>query len=184
MAVLAFTGLIALPAVFLVPGQTLFRIPLLQWSVTSQGLTSAAFLVMRAETAATLSFLLVLCTPWNHLLRALRFFRIPTVLIVILQMTYRYIFLLLRTAQDMFESRQMRLVGYLPPSEQRRLAAGTVGVLLDKTLQLSTDVHSAMQARGFRGDVRLLDDLQMTLRDWLQLSAFAAVACIAMWLGR
>ncbi len=184
ISVLAFTGLIALPAVFLVAGQTVLRIPLLEWPVTAQGLTSAAFLILRAETAATLSLLLVLCTPWNHLLRALRFFRVSAVVVVIVQMTYRYIFLLLRTAQDMFESRQMRLVGYLRPLEQRRLAAGTIGVLLDKTLQLSNDVHSAMLARGFRDDVRLLDDLQMTLSDWLQLNAFAAIACLTMWFGR
>lgn len=184
ISVLAFTGLIALPAAFLVPGQIVFRIPALQWTITSQGLTSAALLTLRAETAATLSLLLVLCTPWNHLLRALRFFRVSAVVVVITEMTYRYIFLLLRTAQDMFESRQIRLIGFLEPVEQRRLAAGTVGVLLDKTLQLSNDVHSAMQARGFRGDVRLLDDLRMTLSDWFQLTAFVVIACITIWFGR
>ncbi|MGH9664348.1 MAG: cobalt transporter CbiM, partial [Bryobacteraceae bacterium] len=78
-AVLAFTGAIALPAVFLTPGDALFRLPVLGWPVTHQGLTSAAFLVLRAEAAATLSMLLILCTLWTHLLRALRFFRIPVV---------------------------------------------------------------------------------------------------------
>ncbi len=184
ISVLAFTGLIALPAVFLVPGHAVFRLPLLHWPISSQGLTSAAFLILRAETAATLSLLLVLCTPWNHLLRALRFFRVPVVVVVIVQMTYRYIFLLLRTAQEMLESRQTRLVGYLERRDQWRLAASTVGVLLDKSLQLSSDVHTAMQARGFRTEVRLLDDSQMRAADWLQLTAFLGIAGITVWLGR
>ena len=183
IAVLVFTGTIALPAIFLVPGQTVFRIPVLHWAVTFQGLASAAFLTMRAETAATLSLLLVLCTPWNQLLRALRFFKIPEVVVVIVEITYRYIFLLLRTAQDMIESRQTRLVGRFEPREQRRFAAATVGTLLDKSLQLSGEVHTAMRARGFRGDVRLLDDLQMKTADWVQCAGFATVAFFLIWLG-
>jgi cobalt ECF transporter T component CbiQ len=184
IAVLAFTGVIALPAVFLVPGEIVYRFPLLQWPVTKQGLYSAGFLTLRAETAATLALLLVLCTPWNRLLKALRFFRVPAIAVVMLEMTYRYLFLFMRTAQDMVESRQTRLVGRFAPAEQRRLAGASVGVLLDKSLVLSGDVYSAMQARGFRGEVRILDDFQMTSRDWLQLAAFAGIALITVWLGR
>ncbi len=99
-------------------------------------------------------------------------------------MTYRYIFLLLQTARDMFEAREVRLVGVLPPSDSRRLAAASAGVLLGKSLQLIGDVHLAMQARGFRGEVHLLEDPKMRLFDWLPLAAFAGVAFAALWWGR
>jgi energy-coupling factor transporter transmembrane protein EcfT len=99
-------------------------------------------------------------------------------------MTYRYIFLLLRAAYQMFESRKSRLVGSLAPPDRRRLAAATIGALLSKSLQLSTDVHSAMRSRGFQGDVYLLDDLSAGPRDWLQLGIFAAIAAAALVLGR
>ncbi len=182
--VLAFTGVIALPAIFLVPGAILCRVPMLDWPITAQGLRSASFLVLRAETTATFALLAVLCTPWNRLLRALRFFRIPASVVLILEMTYRYIFLLLRTSQEMIESRRARLVGYLEPPGQRRLAAAMVGVLLEKTLQLSNDVHLAMRARGFDGDVRLMEDLQMKGSDWLQLGSLLAIASLASWMGQ
>ena len=68
-------------------------------------------LVARVETAATLSVLLILCTPWSHVLKALRVLRVPVVFVVILGMTYRYILLLLQSAHDMFESRRSRMVG-------------------------------------------------------------------------
>ena len=116
---------------------------------------------MRGETAATLSALLILSTLWTRLLRALRYFRAPVVLVAILGMTYRYMFLFLATARDMFESRESRIVGVLEPADRRRLAAASAGVLLGKTLQVSGEVHMAMQARGFRGEIRLLDELQM-----------------------
>lgn len=184
LAVLAFTGAIALPAIFLTPGAAIYRLPLLGWPVTQPGLRSAAFLILRAETAATLSMLLILTTLWTRLLHALRYLRAPVVIVAILGMTYRYMFLFLATARDMFESRESRIVGVLEPADRRRLAAASAGVLLGKTLQVSGDVHLAMQARGFRGEIRLLDELQMRPLDWLRLAAFVSAATLAVWLGR
>jgi cobalt ECF transporter T component CbiQ len=184
LAVLAFTGAVALPAIFLTPGAAIWRVPLLGWPVTQQGLRSAGFLILRAETAATLSMLLILTTLWTRLLHALRYFRAPVAIVAILGMTYRYMFLFLATARDMFESRESRIVGVLDPADRRRLAAASAGVLLGKTLQVSGEVHMAMQARGFRGEVRLLDELQMRAEDWLRLAAFVGAATLAVWLGR
>jgi cobalt ECF transporter T component CbiQ len=184
LVVLAFTGAIALPAIFLTPGAAIWRVPLLDWPLTQQGLRSAGFLILRAETAATLSTLLILTTLWTRMLRALRYFRAPVMMVAILGMTYRYMFLFLATARDMFESRESRMVGVLEPADRRRLAAASAGVLLGKTLQVSGEVHMAMQARGFRGEIRLLDELQMRSTDWLRLAAFVGAATLAVWLGR
>jgi cobalt/nickel transport system permease protein len=180
--VLFFTGTIALPAVFLTPGR-----PVVEWgwlAVTGTGLASAALLVARAETTATLAALLALTTPWPWVLKALRVFRCPAVLVAILGMTYRYIFVILETALDMFESRKSRTVGVLDPRERRRLAAASAGVLLSKSLQLSADVHLAMQARGFRGEVYLLDDFRARPADWCWCGGFAILAAAALWWGR
>ena len=67
-------------------------------------------------------------------------------------MTYRYLFLFLKLAREMFEARQVRLVGVLAPADSRRLTVSTAGVLLATSMQLSDEVHTAMRARGFRGE--------------------------------
>ena len=180
---LVFTGILALPAVFITPGRVAYRVPLLNWPVTEQGLTSAVFLVSRVETAATLSLLLILCTPWTHVLKALRVLRVPIIFVVILGMTYRYIFLMLQTAMDMFEARQSRMVGRLEGPERRRLAAASVGVLLGKSFALSSEVYLAMQSRGFRGEVYTLDDFKMRTRDWIAVIGVAALAGLGLWFG-
>jgi energy-coupling factor transporter transmembrane protein EcfT len=64
------------------------------------------------------------------------------------------------------------------------MAVGSAGVLLSRTFQLSGDVYLAMQARGFRGEVHLLDDFAMKRLDWLALAGFAALAAAAVWAGR
>ena len=184
LGVLTFTGFIALPALILTPGHAIYTVPFLGWTVTAQGLRAALFLIMRAETAATFSVLLVLCTPWSNVLKALRVLRLPVVLVVILGMTYRYILLLLRNAHDMFTSRRSRMVGRLDGREQRRAATASAGVLMSKTLQLSGDVYLAMRSRGFQGEVYVLDEFQTGWFDWAMLALFLTVAAAAFWLGR
>lgn len=184
LGVLAFTGLIALPAIFVTPGNPVVQLPILGWTITDQGVRAALYLLTRVETATTLSVLLVLTTPWMHVLKALRILRVPVIFVVILGMTYRYIFVLLQSAAEMFEARRSRLVGRLNGPDRRRLATASVGVLLGKSIQLSSEVYLAMLSRGYRGEVYLLDDFQMQPRDWVALAAFILAAGTAFWLGR
>jgi cobalt ECF transporter T component CbiQ len=179
-----FTGFIALPALFITPGEIIYRLPILHWPITLQGARSAAFLLARVETCATLALLLVLCTPWAHVLKALRVLRVPVVIVVILSMTHRTIFLLLQTANEMWQARQVRRVGVLSGAQQRRMAASGAGVLLEKSFDHSHEIYLAMLARGFRGEVYTLDEFQLRPRDWIALCGFAIVTASAFWLGR
>jgi energy-coupling factor transporter transmembrane protein EcfT len=161
---LFFTGAIALPSLFLVP----------------HGSRSAAFLVLRSITCATLSALLVFSTSWPALLKGLRTFRIPVIVVAMLGMTYRYLFSILDIARDMLESRRSRTVGRMTGSEQRRVAAGAAGVLLSRSVQLSREVHFAMLSRGYRGEAHTIENRRMEKRDWLCFGAFAlSAACVA-----
>jgi cobalt/nickel transport system permease protein len=180
--VVLFTGMIALPAIFLTPGRTMLTFGGV--AITESGVRSAAFLIARAETAATLSGLIVLTTPWPRVLKALRTFRCPMVFVAILGMTYRYIFVMLQTAFEMFEARKSRTVGVFSPSERRQLAASAAGVLLSKSIQLSGDVHLAMQSRGFRGEIHILHEFHATTADWFWAAGFCAFAATVLWWGR
>jgi cobalt ECF transporter T component CbiQ len=180
----SFSGLIALPALFVTPGLAVWQVPGLGWQITEQGVRSACLLLLRVEATATLAALLVLTTPWPRVLRALRFCRVPAIAVVILGMTYRYIFLLLKTALDMLESRKSRTLGELPGPQRRKLASAAVGVLLSKSFQLSSEVHMAMLARGFHGEVYLLDETGLAAADWMILAVLLAIAALAIVLGR
>lgn len=180
ISVLWFTGVLAAPAIFLVPGDVVAVVPFLDWTITRQGVRAAAFLIGRAETAATFALLLILTTPWPHVLKALRSLGVPLVLVAILGMTHRYIFVLLESSVQLFEARRSRVMGPLPGPERRRLAIASVAVLFEKSLFLATEVHLAMIARGYRGEVRLLHDFRTRVWDWLALAGFLAVAALAI----
>lgn len=184
LPVLVFTGVIAAPALFITPGLTIYRVPLVGWQVTAQGVRSAAFLLARAETAATLALLLVLCTRWAHVLKALRVLRIPVVVVAILGMTHRYIFLLLETAREAFEARRSRTFGVLGGKMRRTLAVNTAGVVMDRSFQVADDVYMAMQSRGFDGEVRILSNFAMSGRDYAFVVVLLGVSMAAIWWGR
>ncbi|MBP7587284.1 MAG: cobalt ECF transporter T component CbiQ [Thermoanaerobaculia bacterium] len=183
---LLFTALVGGPALFLVPGVPIAPIPGLPptLGISGAGVRSVGFLLLRVETIATFTLLLVLATPWARLLAALRALRVPATVVVILGMTYRFLFLLLASAHDLFLARRSRTVGKLPPAEARKLFARTTGVLLSKTMATSQQVYLAMVSRGFTGDARLLEPLAMRRRDGVAVAASLGLSAIAIWAGR
>ncbi|MGZ7074254.1 MAG: cobalt ECF transporter T component CbiQ [Candidatus Angelobacter sp.] len=178
-----FTGMIVLPALFITPGPALVHLPL-GLVITRTGVGTVLFLLLRVSTSVSLTLLLILTTPWNTVLSALGVLRVPDVFILILGMTYRYIYLLLRVANDMFLSRKSRMVGRLSTSENRKMLAAISATLLGRSLNLSSEVYLAMQSRGFRGSIVTLKPFQMRSKDWVWLFIFLALTAFTIFLGR
>jgi cobalt/nickel transport system permease protein len=178
-----FTGVVALPALFITPGPVLAHLPL-GLVITQTGFTTALFLLLRVGTSVSVAVLLMLTTPWNSVLKALGVLRVPAIIILILGMTYRYIHLLLHLTNDMFLSRKSRLLRRMNGPEERRMIAATSGTLLNKSLQVSSEVYLAMQSRGFRNYPRTLDTFKMRRIDWLAGALVVITAAAAIWMGR
>jgi cobalt/nickel transport system permease protein len=186
-----FTGIVALPALFspFSPGTPLITLidsatPKIFLAITQPGVITAAFLLLRVGASVSLAVLLVLTTRWAMLLKAMRILRVPQAFVLILGMTYRYIYVLLHAANNMFLARQSRVVGRVSGAEQRRWLTASMGVLLSKSYTLSDEVYLAMQSRGFRGEARVMEAITWHARDWAWLGVFIAVALGALWLGR
>jgi cobalt/nickel transport system permease protein len=157
-------------------------VPLGTWfghrvGLTSQGLTSAALIVLRTAVSISLVVLLTLTTPWSRLLAALRALLVPRMFVLVLGMAYRYIFLLLNAVTDMYTARRARMVGTdTDVRSGRRFVAASAGALFGKSHALSEEVHMAMVARGWTGDVRTTTPARIAGRDlaWALLCALAA----------
>jgi cobalt/nickel transport system permease protein len=178
-----FTGIIALPALFITPGSTLVQV-LPGLIITRTGMITALFLLLRVGTSVSYAVLFVLTTPWNSVLKAMGVLRVPDVIVLVLGMTYRYIHLLLHLTNDMFLSRKSRILRRMTGVEERSLLAATTGTLLGKSLQLSSEVYLAMESRGFRYYPRTMDRFQMHWFDWLAAGIVLFVTALAIWFGR
>ncbi len=192
-----FTGVIAIPAIFNVvtPGKTVLTLFSLSKSyhfgpyvipqnisITLQGLKGAAIFVMRVATSVSLAILMVLSTQWTRILKALNVLRVPEIIILILAMTYRYIFLLLRVAEGMFLARKSRLILNTNLKEQHNWLSARIGVLIGKSYNLSNEVHLAMLARGWNGNPTLLEENQIGFLDilWFLFVIFLLLAWILL----
>jgi cobalt/nickel transport system permease protein len=168
-----FSGVIAIPALFLIDGEPVLRlltIGPINLTISDNALLSVATFLSRVSVSVTLAVVLVVTTRWADLLKAMRVYRVPEVFIVIISMTYRYIFLLLRIVENLFLARASRTVGVTTGSERRRWVGATAGNLLSKSFKTSSDVYQAMVARGFTGNVRTIQRFVMRDEDWLFLT--------------
>jgi cobalt ECF transporter T component CbiQ len=169
-----FTAVIALPALFITPGAPLVSIAG-RVIITEQGARTAGFLFLRVSDSLSFGVLLILTTPWANILVALRWFRMPSLLVDILGMTYRYIFLLLHTANSMFLARRSRTIGSLSSGENQRWLTRALATTMVKSQHLSEEVYLAMLSRGYQGEVRVLNALGLKRRDLIWVG-FALVA--------
>jgi cobalt/nickel transport system permease protein len=186
-----FTGVVALPALFDVftPGAPLVTLidlesPRVYLTITQPGVVTAAFLLLRVGASVSIGVLLILTTRWATLLKALRVLRVPQAFVLILGMTYRYIYVLLHAANNMFLARQSRVVGRVSAADDRRWLTASMGTLFAKSYELSDQVYLAMQSRGFRGEAQVMDALVWRGSDWAWLTALLVVAVLAIWVGR
>jgi len=178
-----FTLVIAIPALFLTPGQPLVNLAG-KAIITQQGALSASFLLLRVTDSLSLGVLLILTTPWSNILVALRWVRVPSIIVDILGMTYRYMFLLLHSANSMFMARRSRVIGSFSGSENRRWLGRALATTMAKSQRLSEDVYLAMLSRGYQGEVRVLNEFSLKRRDFLWI-AFSLVAIAALfWVSR
>lgn len=178
-----FAGIVALPSLFLIGGKSLIDIAQVgpvHLAITGNSLMSFVIFVSRVTASVTLAALLVVTTRWSDLLKAMRVFRVPEVFIVVLGMTYRYIFLFLKTLENLFLARASRTVGVSSEQERRRWIGSSMGTLLGKSFKTSNDVYQAMVARGFTGDVRTITNFQIRDEDWLFIAVSAVILASAL----
>ncbi len=181
-----FTAVIVAPAMlsFVTPGEIV--LPLGSWfghevGLTRQGLTSAGLIVCRVATSISLVVLLTLTTSWTRLLAALRSLFVPRLLVLVLGMAYRYLFVLLDSVVEMATARRARTVAARRDRHgERAIANFSVGALFGRAHSLSEEIHQAMLARGWRGEVVSLERSRIGAADVASLVACLALAILVV----
>ena len=182
-----FTGVVVLPATLslITPGEIV--VPLGTWfgtavGLTAEGLESAGLIVTRAALSISLVVLLTLTTQWSRLLAALRSIFVPTTVILVLSMSYRYLFHLLTSVDDMYTARRARTVGAESGvASSRRFVAASAGALFGKAHAMSEEVYLAMVSRGYTGNVCSLTPPRVRRRDALFGAVCVLVALLVLW---
>jgi cobalt/nickel transport system permease protein len=161
---------IALRAALVLPFSAAFAAA----SWLSGDLSRAGALLWRSYLSAFTVLLLVSTTPLVQLFRALEWFRVPGLIILVAQFLYRYLFVISEQAQHMRLAAQCR--GGQRRTGSFRGAASALSVLFVRSYARADGIQKAMMARGFRGQFPALTVARFTRMDVL-FSAAAITLC-------
>lgn len=150
-----FTVIIMLPAVFLGSPATML-------TVTMK--VAEAVLVL-ALTGGQISF--------QKLTEGLRQLRFPDILILVLDLTIRFLVMLGRYSNALLEAVTMRSVGKV--SWRDSGAGGILGTTFLKSTEMAQETEEAMRMRGFDGTYPSLEERRAGWKDLLMIAADAAL---------
>ncbi|MBI5642134.1 MAG: cobalt ECF transporter T component CbiQ [Deltaproteobacteria bacterium] len=170
---LIFTAALVAPVFFsfITPGTDIFDFAIsgVKVSVTREGLSVGFFLIMRVGVMVALISLLLLTTRQTDFFKGLRDLHVPSFFVTALYMTFRYIFILVKTVEDATFARKSRTITRTGLKESQRWAASRITLLLKKSLNMAEEVNMAMASRGFTGRIKSFKSPSMRKRDYLWL---------------
>ena len=150
--------------------------------LTRQGVDGVMMLCLRMMNSLTISLLVIHTTPFHRIIKALQVFRVPQAFLLIITLSYKYIFIFAKTVEGMYFARKSRLVGMVRDDEARDWVAGRIAHMFRKSMSRYEEVFRAMVARGFAEEVRLSDVGELTAVDRLSGCFFLLAGIFILWM--
>lgn len=187
-----YLRLLSLPLVFLLTGVLAvlldlssvpsgrFSIPLgsIYLVIRDSQIQMALRLFFTALSCTSCLYFLSLTTPIPDLLHVLRTFHIPSFLLDLMFLTYRYVFILLSLASTISIAQQSRL-GNRTLRLSRNSFVKLLGSLFVLSIRKSSGNFDAMESRGYSGSLTLLPPLiHHRKKDWILLGIFEIILLI------
>jgi len=147
-------------------------------AITSSGLLVFSRLLLRLTASATLAYLLYVTTGPQKLLGALSSLGLPNIFVVLLLMTHRYLFVLVKAAEEIGLAMASRTIAVGRGASTRKLTVFAIGSLFSRSSHLANDVHHAMISRGFVGQIRFLKSPRPSAKDFMWSATCFIVAAL------
>lgn len=183
--------LAALPVLFIAGDGPVLQMQGIQqpWVITSNGLSHFVFIFLKSWLSVQVAILLAATTTMMSLLNALRVYHVPKILVLIFRLMWRYLSIMITKAQRMMRARAARSVERIQPRRnalnhlawRARGTGAMAGSLFVQSLEQSERVYTAMLSRGFDGELRLLPESPLTMKQNLLLSGWMLL-CLFLFL--
>ncbi|KXG75431.1 cobalt ECF transporter T component CbiQ [Thermotalea metallivorans] len=125
--------------------------------ISQQGLDQAVLVFLRAYASVTCLYFLAFTTPMTDMMWVLRKLRMPTVLVELAMMIYRFIFVLMETASMIYISQDCRL-GYSSIKRSYTSLGQLASNLFVKAFCRAQELFTALTARGYTGRLDVLEE--------------------------
>lgn len=138
-------------------------------------------LVFKALGAVSCMYFLSLNTPMSDLFQVLSRLRVPAVMVALMELIYRYIFVIMEEAQRMIIARDSRL-GNINFRTALTSLGEMISMLFLRAYQRSDRIYAALEARGYNGSFVTLEEEYIYSRKMNTASVLLCLAIILIWL--
>lgn len=180
-----FAAIISLPILFLTSGNALATVNLGAFTlvITFEGLMKFSIFTVRVWFCVTSLALLTLSTGFDKILKLLSSIKVPSILIQLFSLTYRYLFVSLYEVQKVLMAREART--YVNSRtinlEGLKHSGAVLATLFIRTYERSERVYMAMKSRGFELNNYSRSSVPpLHLRDLLYSTSTIAVLVLLM----
>ena len=182
--------LAAVPIIFTMPGEFWpAHFGSLTVNLSASGALRFLAISIKTELSVLAALLLAASTPMNDTLAALRRLRVPRVLIEAAGLMWRYLFVISEEVVRMMHARAARS-SVRPAGKgggfilwQGRVTGGMAGSLFLRSLERSERVYHAMRARGYNGEIRLMNQTGAVSPNFFLLAAGGLLYACLLALG-
>lgn len=186
--------LILLPMVFLIIGIINIAVNLIQSNkdalfsfnmfnlrlgITEDSLLSALRIFFKALASVSCLYFLTLTTPVFEVLSVLRKLKVPKLFVELMSLIYRFIFVLLDTANMILISQSSRL-GYSTIKISYNSLGQLITSLFISSYKRSQDIYTAMESRGYNGEINLIENNYIVSYKNIFLIMFVEIFLIAI----
>jgi cobalt/nickel transport system permease protein len=141
-------------------------------------LSAALNLFFRSFAAICCLYFLTLTTPMLEVIAVLRKLKLPEIFIEMMLLIYRFIFVLLDTA-DLIRLSQLSRLGYSSLARSFRSSGQLISNLFIRAYYRSKGLFTALEARGYDGKLRVLErEYNFSYKNLLKIILFEFVLII------
>jgi len=123
--------------------------------ITSEGLLAAARLFFKSLGTVSCLYFMSLTTPFVEIAMIMRKIKLPALFIELTEIIYRFIFVLLKTAEDIYTSQSSRW-GYSSFKNSMNSLGCLTAALFVRSLHRSQELFTTLTARGYTGQLNVL----------------------------
>ena len=159
-----------------VPGKILVRLNFV--TISWEGLRLACLIALRAISICMLIFPMIGTMGFHKTLKALSRLRVPNKIIQMIMFTYRYIFVFIGESRRMFIAAKARLFKKRTDIPTLRVTSNLISMLFIRGFERTQYIYNAMASRGYKGNLEILDEFKLCVKDFLKAFLIIIIAII------
>ncbi len=149
---------------------------------TENGLKVVSLIFLRILNSVSFAMLIVFTTSFASFIKSFKIIGVPDTFLMIINLAYKYIFILSRTIEETYFALKSRLSGNIKNSRMRELVGGRIFFIFKKSMMIYENTYFAMVSRGYRGKVILSSQKKLTAADFITLISIIAAGILIIYL--